>query len=148
MLDPISTNQMTPHQRAWFYAEYQCAKKEEIVGILLALFLGGFGVHHFYLHRNTAGVLYLLFSWTGILALIALVECFFMPGRIREYNAGQAAYIATQILASSPATTSQQPPQAPAPAAGAIPPPTPAPTAGSPSTPRHPSAPTAEQRGP
>ena len=114
MLDAIYTSNMTPHQRAWFYAEYQAACKEEIVGVLLALFLGGFGVHHFYLRRDTAGIIYLLFSWTGIPAVIALVECFFMPGRARAYNASQAAYIATQILASTPAGTAAPPPPEPA----------------------------------
>jgi TM2 domain-containing membrane protein YozV len=111
MLDAIYTSQMTPHQRAWFYAEYQQAKKEEVVGVLLALFLGGFGVHHFYLRRDTAGIIYLLFSWTGIPAVIALVECFFMPTRVRAYNASQAAYIATQILAQPSPGNGAPPPE-------------------------------------
>jgi TM2 domain-containing membrane protein YozV len=133
MLDAIYTSQMTPHQRAWFYAEYQQAKKEEVVGVLLALFLGGFGVHHFYLRRDTAGIIYLLFSWTGIPAVIALVECFFMPGRVRAYNASQAAYIATQILASTPAGTAAAPPAQTASApTRAIPTTRPCPTCGQP----------------
>ena len=99
MIDTIYTARMTEAQRAWFYAEYQQAKKEEIVGVLFALFLGSFGLHHFYLRRNGLGILYLCFFWTGIVAIISFVECFLMPGRVRAYNAAQAAYIAGQILA-------------------------------------------------
>lgn len=99
--DPLYTAGMTEHQRAWFYAEYDQARREEIVGVLLAVFLGGFGAHHFYLHRNGLGILYLLFGWTGIPVLLGFIEAFFMPGRVRAYNAIQAAYISGQILASS-----------------------------------------------
>ncbi len=102
--DPTYTASMNEQQRAWFYAEYQEARKEEIVGVLLALFLGGFGIHRFYLRQNVAGAIYLIFSWTGIPSIIGFFECFLMPGRVREYNAAQAAYIAGQILASSIAT--------------------------------------------
>jgi TM2 domain-containing membrane protein YozV len=97
---PIYTANMNPQQRAWFYAEYDSARKDEVVGVLFALFLGGFGLHHFYLRRNGLGILYLVFCWTGITTLIGFFECFFMPGRVREYNAMQAAYIASHILST------------------------------------------------
>lgn len=98
--DPIYTANMNPQQRAWFYAQYASARKEEVVGVLLALFLGCFGIHHFYLRRNGLGILYALFCWTGITAILGFIECFFMPGRVREYNAAQAAYIASYITAA------------------------------------------------
>ncbi|MDO5437391.1 MAG: TM2 domain-containing protein [bacterium] len=41
---------------------------------LLALFLGGIGVHKFYAGYTAQGVLYLLFCWTCIPSIIALVE--------------------------------------------------------------------------
>lgn len=96
--DPIYTANMNPQQRAWFYAEYEQARRDEVVGVLLALFLGCFGVHHFYLRRNGLGVLYLLFFWTGITAILGFIECFLMPGRVREYNGVQATNIASHIL--------------------------------------------------
>lgn len=96
--DSIYTANMNPQQRAWFYAEYEQARKDEAIGVLLALFLGCFGLHHFYLRRNGLGVLYLLFFWTGITAILGFIECFFMPSRVRDYNAGQATYIASHIL--------------------------------------------------
>lgn len=48
--------------------------KNRVAAALLALFLGGFGVHKFYLGQIGLGILYLLFSWTFIPAIIALVE--------------------------------------------------------------------------
>ncbi|HTX75935.1 MAG TPA: NINE protein [Terracidiphilus sp.] len=79
---------------AMFYEQYESVRRDEVVGILLALFLGTFGVHHFYLRRTGLGVLYCFFFWTGIPAILGFIECFFMPGRVREFNAIQAAAIA------------------------------------------------------
>jgi hypothetical protein len=67
------------------------------------LFLGGFGVHHFYLRRTGLGILYLCFSWTGITWILGFIECFFMPGRVREFNAIQAAGIAAALGMQMPA---------------------------------------------
>ena len=39
-IDPIYTVNMTDHQRSWFYAEYQHASRDEVIGVLLAIFLG------------------------------------------------------------------------------------------------------------
>jgi TM2 domain-containing membrane protein YozV len=104
MIEPVYTASMNDYQRKWFYAEYQHASKDEVAGVLLALFLGTFGIHRFYLGQTGAGVLYLIFSWTGIPAILGFIECFFMPGRVRAYNEAQAQYIAAGIVASSPQT--------------------------------------------
>ena len=48
--------------------------KNKTTAALLAFFLGGFGVHRFYLGRTLSGVMYLLFFWTFIPAIIAFVE--------------------------------------------------------------------------
>jgi TM2 domain-containing membrane protein YozV/Tfp pilus assembly protein PilE len=42
--------------------------------LLLTFFLGGLGAHKFYTGRNFQGVLHILFFWTGIPALVSLVE--------------------------------------------------------------------------
>lgn len=52
----------------------QVGKKSRIAAALLAFFLGGFGVHKFYLGRIGWGILYLLFCWTFIPALVAFIE--------------------------------------------------------------------------
>ena len=91
-------------QRAYFQAQMSAWQKDEVVGVLLALFLGTFGAHHFYLRKNGLGVLYIIFCWTGIPTIISFVECFFMPGRVRQYNLALATYFAAQI---SPAPAPQ-----------------------------------------
>lgn len=48
--------------------------KSRVTAALLAFFLGGIGVHKFYLGKIAQGFLYLLFCWTFIPALIAFVE--------------------------------------------------------------------------
>ena len=82
-----------PNPQAIFYQQYEAVRRDEIVGILLALFLGTFGIHHFYLRRTGLGIVYCFFFWTGIPAILGFIECFFMPGRVREFNAIQAAGI-------------------------------------------------------
>jgi TM2 domain-containing membrane protein YozV len=86
-----------PNPQAIFYQQYEVVRRDEVVGVLLALFLGSFGLHHFYLRRTGLGILYCCFFWTGIPGLIGFFECFFMPGRVREYNAMQAAAIAASL---------------------------------------------------
>jgi TM2 domain-containing membrane protein YozV len=48
--------------------------KSRVVAALLAFFLGGLGVHKFYLGQIGLGLLYLVFCWTFIPALVAFVE--------------------------------------------------------------------------
>ncbi len=48
--------------------------KSKLAAALFALFLGGFGAHKFYLGQTGTGVLYLVFCWTWIPAIIALIE--------------------------------------------------------------------------
>lgn len=50
--------------------------KTKYTAILLCFFGGGLGIHKFYLGQNVEGILYLLFCWTFIPALIAFVEFF------------------------------------------------------------------------
>jgi TM2 domain-containing membrane protein YozV len=48
--------------------------KNRLAAALLALFLGNFGVHKFYLGQTGLGFLYLLFFWTGIPGIIGIIE--------------------------------------------------------------------------
>ena len=89
--------------QAVFYQQYEHVRRDEVVGILLALFLGGFGIHHFYLRRTGLGILYACFCWTPFPWVMGFIECFFMPGRVREFNAIQAAGIAAALGISMPA---------------------------------------------
>ena len=48
--------------------------KSKVTAGVLALLLGGFGVHKFYLGKIGMGILYLVFCWTYIPALVSFVE--------------------------------------------------------------------------
>jgi len=48
--------------------------KNKTLAAILALFLGGLGIHKFYLGKTAAGILYLLFCWTLIPAILAFVD--------------------------------------------------------------------------
>lgn len=48
--------------------------KSRTVAIVLAIFLGGLGAHKFYLGKPGLGILYLVFCWTFIPAVVALIE--------------------------------------------------------------------------
>ncbi|ORT99821.1 putative membrane protein [Anaerovibrio sp. JC8] len=41
---------------------------------ILAILLGGFGIHKFYSGKTMWGIIYILLCWTGIPAILALVE--------------------------------------------------------------------------
>ena len=53
------------------------SKKDRVTTAVLALLLGGIGIHRFYLGQPWLGVLYLLFCWTLIPGIVALVEGIF-----------------------------------------------------------------------
>jgi TM2 domain-containing membrane protein YozV len=61
--------------------------KNKITASLLAFFLGGFGAHKFYLGQTSKGILYLLFFWTCIPAVIALIEfCVLLGMNEEQFN--------------------------------------------------------------
>lgn len=48
--------------------------RNKFIAILLAVFLGGFGIHKFYTGKIVWGIIYLCLCWTGVPAYVALVE--------------------------------------------------------------------------
>ncbi|MDR2105134.1 MAG: NINE protein [Deferribacteraceae bacterium] len=48
--------------------------KDKVAAGLLGILLGGIGVHKFYLGKAGLGIIYLLFCWTAIPAIIGLIE--------------------------------------------------------------------------
>ena len=54
--------------------------RNKTTAALLALFFGGFGIHKFYLGQGGSGVVYLLFCWTLIPALVAFIESLILFG--------------------------------------------------------------------
>ena len=52
--------------------------KRRILAAVLAFFLGGFGVHKFYLGDIKSGILYILFCWTGIPFILGWIDFFIL----------------------------------------------------------------------
>ena len=50
------------------------AGKEKLVAILLAFFLGGFGIHNFYLGETKKGILKICTCWIGVGGILALID--------------------------------------------------------------------------
>lgn len=48
--------------------------KNRIVAALLAIFLGSFGIHKFYLNKPIQGLLYLILFWSFLPGFIGFVE--------------------------------------------------------------------------
>ncbi len=61
-------------ERTNYSQERPTADKDKLTAALLALFLGGFGVHRFYLGQIGLGIAYLLFCWTFIPAIIGFID--------------------------------------------------------------------------
>jgi len=86
-----------------FVMQFNAAKKDPTVAVLLALFLGGIGIHKFYLGQTGLGVLYLIFCWTGIPSIIAFIEAFVIAGQVGKYNQQKAMEIAALLGGTNPA---------------------------------------------
>ena len=82
----LLTKDFTPQEQIVFASEYNANKKSVTMGVLLALFLGGIGVHKFWLGSTRAGLLYLLFFWTYIPALVAIFDACLMGNSVQGYN--------------------------------------------------------------
>lgn len=61
----------TPPQQSVYVHRIE---KSKGVALLLCFFLGGLGIHQFYLGNTIQGVFYLIFSWTCIPALISIID--------------------------------------------------------------------------
>lgn len=65
---------MQPQEPHYYASAPRYGNKSRGVAILLTFFLGYFGIHQFYLNRVGLGVLSLLFCWTFIPCIIALID--------------------------------------------------------------------------
>ena len=70
--------------------QFNSRKKNPTTSVLLAILLGGIGAHKFYMNKVGLGIVYLLFCWTGIPAIIGIIEAFTIAGVTAEYNEQKA----------------------------------------------------------
>jgi TM2 domain-containing membrane protein YozV len=89
--------EMTDQQRMLFQSEMNRERKDKTTALLLCIFLGGVGAHRFYLGDSGKGILYLLFFWTFIPSIIALIELFTISATIEKYNAKIAGDVAIRV---------------------------------------------------
>ncbi len=80
-----------------FVMQYNSAKKTPTTAVLLALFLGGLGIHKFYMGQIGVGTLYLVFCWTYIPAIIGFIEALTISGVVSTYNRQQAMALANVL---------------------------------------------------
>ena len=99
MNEILQMQSLTDKERLVFLSEMNSRRKDPTTGVLLCLFTGGVGGHHFHLGRTGLGIAYLATFWTFIPMLIAVIELFLMTGRVRKYNAEVAHEIATTLKA-------------------------------------------------
>jgi TM2 domain-containing membrane protein YozV len=88
---------MSDSQKVLFQNELNAVLKDRTIALLVTLFFGWFGAHHFYLNKTGFGILYLLFFWTLIPAIAAFFELFFIMQRTDQYNREKATEIAAKI---------------------------------------------------
>ena len=88
---------LTDQERFLHQTTLAGSRKETAARVLLCFFLGGFGAHRFYMGEKGLRILYLVFCWTLIPGLVALVECFLIPKRVREYNKKLSNKIALKL---------------------------------------------------
>lgn len=62
--------------------------KNRFVALVFALVLGSFGLHKFYLGHILAGIMYLIFSWTGIPTILSFIDVIILATMDeRKFNA-------------------------------------------------------------
>lgn len=70
----VHCGEKTANYREIVSSTRELKKPKRITAALLALFLGSFGVHKFYLGCVELGFLYLCFFWTGFPLLVSIAE--------------------------------------------------------------------------
>lgn len=93
-------NDCTPQEKVLFMSEYNAGRKSVASGVVLALLFGGLGVHKFWLGNVALGLLYLVFCWTFIPGIVALIDACLMGNSVQRYNqkVAEAAYRRIRLL--------------------------------------------------
>ncbi len=93
---------LSEQQRMIFMGQMSSQRKDPNTALLLSLLLGGVGAHRFYMGEVGLGAIYLIFAFTFVPALVALLECFVIRDRVTNYNNLKALDIAQQVRYAFP----------------------------------------------
>ena len=91
--------QLPTEESNTFAFKFERRKKSVTVAFLLAFFLGGFGAHKFYFNEIGPGLGYLIFCWTFIPSIIAIIELFFLSKKVDDFNYQIAQDILKELVA-------------------------------------------------
>lgn len=93
--------QLPSDKQTVFVMQYNSVKRNPTTAVLLALFLGGIGLHKFYMGQTGLGILYLVFCWTAIPGIIAFLEAFTIGGSVGKLNRQKALQTGMLLGASN-----------------------------------------------
>lgn len=61
-------------QPALAASPFAANRKSRVTAALFGILLGGLGIHHFYLGHIGLGILYVVFCWTIVPAIVGIIE--------------------------------------------------------------------------
>ncbi len=70
----VSDHSFPTELAAYDFQSAKLDRENRVVASILAIVLGDFGIHHFYTGDIHHGVLHAVFFWTGIPAVIGIIE--------------------------------------------------------------------------
>jgi TM2 domain-containing membrane protein YozV len=63
------------------------SEKDWLTTLLLAIFLGGIGIHRFYVNKIGTGIIMILLCWTGISTIWAIIDIIWIAtGKFKDKN--------------------------------------------------------------
>ena len=85
-MTPDIESSLTISQVLLFTERYNRQRLSLGAALILCLFLGWLGIHRFYLRKYFSGIMFLVFSWTFIPALLSIMDLLFLKTTITRYN--------------------------------------------------------------
>jgi len=89
-----------------FMMVYPSRQKNASTGVLLSLFLGGFGAHQFWLGHTGLGFVYLLCGTIGwflifppiLLAIVCIIDAFAMKNYVKTSNTSAGRHLVQELI--------------------------------------------------
>jgi hypothetical protein len=88
------TAHMSDEQKLAYIMRFAKERRNPNVALLLCLFLGWAGAHHYYMGRVGKGILYTLFAWTLVPLVLSLFACRTIRVKVQRQNFVRAAELA------------------------------------------------------